>query len=139
MSEEGLPFFSLSLFFFFFAAYAGVKFIDKSTRVFFFFFFFFPRNFLQTETNSGKLLITVPAHLVCIKRGDRSDIRISARFPGDAPTFSLISLVTPLSPHTPPPPPPPPPPSTYRSPFPLLTCIKQSLLIIGPIIKLEYI
>lgn len=56
-------FFSL----FFPPAYAGVKFIDKSTRVFF--FFFFSRNFLQTETNSGKLLITVPAHLVCIKRG----------------------------------------------------------------------
>lgn len=48
---------------FFFFAYAGVKFIDKSTRV------FFSCNFLQTETNSGKLLITVPAHLVCIKRG----------------------------------------------------------------------
>lgn len=45
-------------------AYAGVKFIDKSTRV-----FFFSCNFLQTETNSGKLLITVQAHLVCIKRG----------------------------------------------------------------------
>ena len=110
-----------------------MKFIDKSTRAFF--FFFLSRNFLQTETNSGKLLITVQAHLVCIKRGDRSDIRISARFPGDAPTFALISLVTP------PPPPLSPlsPPSTYRSPFPLLTGIKQSLLIIGPIIRLEYI
>lgn len=50
-------------FFLFFPAYAGVKFIDKSTRG------FFSCNFLQTETNSGKLLITVQAHLVCIKRG----------------------------------------------------------------------
>ena len=151
----GSAFFFLSLFFFFFCRLCGRVIHGQKYQGFFFFFFFFffsffcqsniffffffPRNFLQTETNSGKLLITVPAHLVCIKRGDRSDIRISARFPGDAPTFSLISLVTPLSPHTPPPPPPPPPPSTYRSPFPLLTCIKQSLLIIGPIIKLEYI
>lgn len=45
-------------------AYAGVKFIDKSTSG-----FFFSCNFLQTETNSGKLLITVQAHLVCIKGG----------------------------------------------------------------------
>lgn len=44
---------------FFFSAYAGVKFTDKGTR----------RFSVQTETNSGKLLITVQAHLVCIKRG----------------------------------------------------------------------
>lgn len=76
---------------FFSPAYAGVKFIDKST------IFFFLAIFCKRKLILGSFLLHCWLIWFALK-GDRSDIRISARFPGDAPTFTLISLVTAPSP-----------------------------------------